>query len=151
MHLFGFSLRLSRTTTRRSLRGAGIISGIALGAIVALSCGREPTDPSRSDMTGFWKSYDVDLYVSNIEMELNQVKPGIVIGKWRAIGKVDNSCPPGAFCTDSSIIQGRTEVAQVVLHLFGAGDFVGEQTSKDQLKGIIRSREQNFHVTFSRF
>ena len=137
--------------TRRFLRRAGIITGIAMSAIVALSCGREPTDPSRSNMTGFWKSFDVDLYVRDIEMELTQTEPGIVIGKWRAVGKVDNSCPAGTFCTDSSIIQGRTEVAQVVLHLFGAGDFVGEQTEKDQLKGIIRSREQNFHVTFNRF
>lgn len=134
-----------------SLRRAGIISVIAISSIVALSCGREPTDPSRSDLTGFWKSFDVDLYVRDIEMELTQTEPGIVIGKWRAVGKVDNSCPVGKFCTDSSIIQGRTEVAQVVLHLFGAGDFVGEQTERDQLKGIIRSREQNFHVTFNRF
>ena len=119
-------------------------------AAVAITCAREPTDPSKSDLTGFWESFDRDLYITNIQMELTQTEPGIVIGKWRAIGKVDNSCPAGQFCRDSSIIQGRTEVAQIVLHLFGAGDFVGEQTSTNQLKGAIRSSEQNFHVTFTR-
>jgi len=124
---------------------------MAMFAIAAASCGREPTDPSRTSLTGFWKSFDVDLYIHNIEMEIHENQPGVVIGKWSAIGKVDNSCPVGKFCKDSSIIQGRNEVAQVVLHLFGAGDFVGERTSDTQLKGIIRSREQNFHVTFTRF
>jgi hypothetical protein len=118
--------------------------------VTLITCGREPTDPSKSNLTGFWESFDRDLYITNIQMELNQAGPGVVVGKWRAIGKVDNSCPPGKFCTDSSIIQGRTEVAQVVLHLFGAGDFVGEQTKENELKGAIRSMEQNFHVTFTR-
>lgn len=82
---------------------------MAITAIAVSSCGREPTDPSRSSLTGFWKSFDYDLYIHDIE------------------------------------------IAQIVLHLFGAGDFVGERTSTDELKGIIRSREQNFHVTFTRF
>jgi hypothetical protein len=115
-----------------------------------LSCGREPTDPSRSNLTGHWESTDRDLYITNISMDLHQDEPGIVFGRWRAIGKVDNSCPLGQICTDSSTIQGRAEVAQVVLHLFGAGDFVGEQTKTNELKGAIRSLEQNFHVTFTR-
>ena len=119
-------------------------------AIATASCGREPTDPSRTSLTGFWKSFDVDLYIHNIEMEIHENEPGVVIGKWSAIGKVDNSCPVGKFCKDSSIIQGRNEVAQIVIHLFGAGDFVGEHTSTDELKGVIRSFEQNFHVTFHR-
>jgi len=134
-----------------SLRRATTIAAMAMIAIAAASCGREPTDPSRTSLTGFWRSFDVDLYIHNIEMEIHENEPGVVIGKWSAIGKVDNSCPVGKFCKDSSIIQGRNEVAQVVLHLFGAGDFVGERTSDTQLKGIIRSREQNFHVTFTRF
>ena len=115
----------------------------------ALACGREPTDPSKSDLTGFWQSFDRDLYISNISMEIHQTEPKF-IGKWRAIGKVDSSCPVGQFCTDSSIIEGRSEVSQVIIHLFGAGDFVGEQTSTNQLKGAIRSLNQNFHVTFTR-
>jgi len=134
-----------------SLRRATTIAAMAMIAIATASCGREPTDPSRTSLTGFWRSFDVDLYIHNIEMEIHENEPGVVIGKWSAIGKVDNSCPVGKFCKDSSIIQGRNEVAQVVLHLFGAGDFVGERTSDTQLKGIIRSREQNFHVTFTRF
>lgn len=123
---------------------------MAMTAMAVMSCGREATDPSRTSLTGFWKSFDVDLYIHDIEMEIHENAPGIVTGKWSAIGKVDNSCPPGKFCKDSSIIQGRNEVGQVVLHLFGAGDFVGERTTETQLKGIIRSREQNFHVTFTR-
>lgn len=116
-----------------------------------LSCGREPTDPARSDLTGLWKSFDVDRYLRDMEMELHQVQPGIVVGKWRAIGKINGDCPPQAFCKDSSVIQGRNEVAQVIIHLNGAGDFVGEHTSTDEIKGVIRSFEQNFHVTFHRF
>ena len=130
---------------------AATIAAMATTALAAVSCGREPTDPSRTTLTGLWKSFDVDLYIHDIEMEIHENEPGVVIGKWSAIGKVDNSCPVGKFCKDSSIIQGRNEVAQVVLHLFGAGDFVGERTSDTQLKGIIRSQEQNFHVTFTRF
>lgn len=120
-------------------------------AVAAVSCGREPTDPSRTSLTGFWKSFDVDLYVHNIEMEIHENEPGLITGKWSAIGKADNSCPAGSFCKDSSIIQGRNDVAQVVLHLFGAGDFVGERTTTTQLKGVIRSHERNFPVTFTRF
>jgi hypothetical protein len=116
-----------------------------------LSCGREPTDPARSDLTGLWKSFDVDFHIHDIVMEVHQTEPGVVIGKWSAIGKVDGSCPAGTFCKDSSALQGRNEVAQVIIHLFGAGDFVGEHTSADELKGVIRSFEQNFHVTFHRF
>ena len=48
------------------------------------------------------------------------------------------------------MIKGRNEVAQVVLELLGAGNFVGELILKNQLKGIIRSEGQNFHVTFGR-
>ena len=53
-------------------------------------------------------------------------------------------------CRDSSVIIGRNEVAQVVLHLLGAGDFVGERPQENLLRGIIRSQQQNFHVTFTR-
>lgn len=132
-------------------RNSRLLRHLAFPLLVAASsCAREPTDPSRSDLTGFWQSVEQVRYISNMEMELTQTEPGIVIGKWRAFGKVDNSCPPGQFCRDSSIIQGRTEVAQVVLHAFGAGDFVGEQASTNVLKGAIRSFEQNYHVTFIR-
>ena len=86
-----------------------------------------------------------------MEMELHQVEPGVLVGKWRAIGKINGDCPATTFCKDSSTIQGRNEVAQVIIHLFGAGDFVGEHTSTDELKGVIRSFEQNYHVTFHRF
>jgi len=37
-----------------------------------------------------------------------------------------------------------------VLELLGAGTFVGELVNKKELKGIIRSESQNFHVTFVR-
>lgn len=114
------------------------------------ACAREPTDPSKSDLTGFWQSFGRDLYVSDVSMEIHQTEPGRFIGKWRAIGKVDNSCPVGKFCLDSSILEGRNEVSQVIVHLFGAGDFVGEQTSTNQLKGAIRSNNQNFHLIFTR-
>lgn len=121
---------------------------IALGA--ALACGSEPTDPSKSDLTGRWKSFDRDLYIANIELTLTQPSPGIVIGKWRADGRTDNVCTPGVLCADSSIVTGRNEVAQVVLDLLGAGTFVGELARADTLKGIIRSDGKNFHVTFGR-
>ena len=123
---------------------------LLLAVAVALSCGREPTDPSRSDLSGVWKSFDQDLYIRNIVMEITQTAPGVVIGKWRAQGRVDNACTPGIVCADSSIIRGRNEVAQVVLELLGAGTFVGELVNQQELKGIIRSENQNFHVTFAR-
>ena len=121
---------------------------IVLGA--ALACGSEPTDPSKSDLTGRWKSFDRDLYIANIELALTQPSPGIVIGKWRADGRTDNLCTPGVPCADSSIVTGRNEVAQVVLELLGAGTFVGELAKADTLKGIIRSQGKNFHVKFGR-
>ncbi len=114
------------------------------------SCGRQPTDPSKTDISGVWQSFDQDLYIRNIQMEITQTEPGVVIGKWRALGRTDNRCTPGIVCKDSSVIKGRNEVAQVVLELLGAGTFVGELTSASQLKGIIRSETQNFHVTFAR-
>ena len=123
---------------------------LMLAVAVALSCGREPTDPSRSDLSGAWKSFDQDLYIRNIVMEITQTAPGVVVGKWRAQGRVDNSCAAGIVCADSSIIRGRNEVAQVVLELLGAGTFVGELVNQKELKGIIRSENQNFHVTFAR-
>ena len=117
----------------------------ALGA-----CAAEPTDPSKSDLTGTWKSFDQDLYIRNIQLNLDQPSPGVVVGKWRADGRTDNACTPGVACADSSIVTGRNEIAQVVLELLGAGTFVGELAKADTLKGIIRSSGKNFHVTFGR-
>ena len=120
-----------------------------LAAIIA-ACAAEPTDPAKSDLTGVWQSFDQDLYIRNIRLTLQQPSPGIVSGKWRADGRTDNVCTPGIECADSSIVFGRNEVAQVVLELLGAGTFVGELATADTLRGIIRSQEKNFHVTFGR-
>ena len=117
--------------------------------IAGAGCGREPTDPSRTNIAGVWQSFDRDLYIRNIRMVLVETRPGLVAGRWAADGKVDNACPPVGPCRDSSNIIGRNEVSQVVLHLLGAGDFVGERPRKDLLRGIIRSQQQNFHVTFT--
>lgn len=127
------------------------VTGVLVAtAVTGIACGREPTDPARADLTGLWKSFDRDLYIYNIEMEITQARPGVIIGKWRALGRTDNACTVGIPCTDSSVITGRTEVAQVVIELLGAGTFVGELVSANQLKGIMRSETQNFHVTFAR-
>jgi hypothetical protein len=122
---------------------------ITTAAIVS-GCAPEPTDPSESDLSGVWQSFDQDLHIRNIRMTLQQPSPGIVTGKWRADGRTDNACVPGAACGDSSIVTGRNEVAQVVLQLLGAGTFVGELATADTLKGIMRSDGKNFHVTFGR-
>ena len=114
------------------------------------ACGREPTDPSSTDLTGEWRSFDRDLYITNIRLTLVQVAPGIITGKWTADGRTDNVCAPNRQCGDSSVVTGRNEVAQVVLDLLGAGTFVGELAKKDTLKGIIRSQGTNYHVTFGR-
>ena len=122
-----------------------------VAAVVATAgCGREPTDPSRTSLAGVWQSYDRDLYIYNIRLVMIEPVPGVVVGQWTADGRTDNQCTPGVPCRDSSIIQGRNEVAQVVLELLGAGVFVGERPKRDMLKGIIRSQGQNFHVTFTR-
>lgn len=122
-----------------------------LAAVTALSaCTAEPTDPSKSDLTGTWRSFDTDLYIRNIVLTLEQPAPGIIVGKWKADGRTDNACVAGKPCADSSIVTGRNEVAQVVLELLGAGTFVGELAKADTLKGIIRSQGANFHVTFGR-
>lgn len=134
------------------VRSTGIraFAVITAALLVAAGCGRDPTDPSRSDLTGAWKSFDRDLYITNIEMSLSQPSPGIVVGKWRAQGRTDNVCTPGIQCADSSIVYGRNEVAQVVLQLDGAGTFVGELAKADTLKGVMKSQGQNFHVAFGR-
>lgn len=124
----------------------------AAGALIAtaVACGREPTDPSRTDLSGVWRSSDRDLYITNIRMTLIQPSPGVVTGKWVADGRTDNFCTPGVPCGDSSVVSGRNEVSQVVLELLGAGTFVGELAKQDTLKGIIRSQGTNYHVTFAR-
>ncbi len=122
---------------------------VAATAFVA-ACGDEPTDPSGVDMTGTWRSFDRDQYITNIVLTLTQPAPGVVTGKWRADGRVDNACTPGVPCADSSIVIGRNEVSQVVLELLGAGTFVGELTEPDSLKGVIRSSGSNYHVKFGR-
>jgi hypothetical protein len=144
-----FPQLMTRRTQRLSWR-TGIAGALVVFAMAAVACGREPTDPARADLTGLWKSFDRDLYIYNIEMEVTQAQPGVIVGKWRALGRTDNVCTPGVVCKDSSVITGRTEVAQVVIELLGAGTFVGELVSANVLKGIIRSDTQNFHVTFTR-
>ena len=52
-----------------SSRRAAAIAAMAVTAMAALSCGREPTDPSRTSLTGFWKSFDVDLYIHDIGVQ----------------------------------------------------------------------------------
>ena len=118
--------------------------------VAGAGCGREPTDPSRTSIAGTWQSFDRDLYIRNIRMVLVETQAGVVAGQWTADGRVDNACTPGVPCRDSSIIRGRNDVSQVVLELRGAGTFVGERPKKDLLRGIIRSENQNFHVTFTR-
>ena len=130
-------------------RASNVIASIAALAI-AIACAAEPTDPADSDLTGAWQSFDQDLYIRNIRLDLQQPSPGIISGKWRAEGRTDNACTPGVGCGDSSLVTGRNEVAQVVLELLGAGTFVGELATADTLKGIIRSQGKNFHVTFGR-
>lgn len=119
-------------------------------SILIAACAAEPTDPSKSDLSGTWQSFDRDLYIRNIRLNLAQPSPGIIVGRWRADGRTDNVCTPGVPCADSSIVTGRNEVAQVVLELLGAGTFVGELARADTLRGIMRSQGQNFHVTFAR-
>jgi hypothetical protein len=123
---------------------------IAAVLIAGAGCGREPTDPSRTNIAGIWQSFDRDLYIRNIRMVIIESQPGVVAGQWTADGRTDNACTPGVPCRDSSIIRGRNDVSQVVLELLGAGTFVGERPEKDLLRGIIRSENQNFHVTFTR-
>lgn len=120
----------------------------AIGFIAA--CGDEPTDPSKVDMTGTWRSFDRDQFITNIVMTLTQPAPGVVAGKWRADGRADNACTPGVLCADSSIVVGRNEISQVVLELLGAGTFVGELAGPDSLRGVIRSNGSNYHVKFGR-
>ncbi len=139
----------SSSRARSANRIANFLFVAFIAAAIA-ACGREPTDPSSSDLSGQWRSFDQDLYIRNIRLVLVQPSPGIVTGKWTADGRTDNACTPGAACGDSSIVTGRNEVAQVVLELLGAGTFVGELATQDTLKGIIRSQGKNFHVKFGR-
>jgi hypothetical protein len=140
---------ISSSPNRRSNRLANFLFAGFL-AVAVIACGREPTDPSSTDLTGQWRSFDQDLYIRNIRMVLVQPAPGIITGKWTADGRTDNACTPGAACGDSSLVSGRNEVAQVVLDLLGAGTFVGELATKDTLKGVIRSAGTNYHVKFGR-
>lgn len=140
---------ISSSRIRRSGRLANFLFACFLSAAI-IACGREPTDPSSTDLTGEWRSFDQDLYIRNIRLVLVQPAPGIITGKWTADGRTDNACTPGRACGDSSIVSGRNEVAQVVLDLLGAGTFVGELATKDTLKGVIRSQGTNYHVKFGR-
>ena len=126
------------------------MSGAAALLVVAVACGSEPTDPSSTSISGQWKSFDRDLYITNIRLSLAEPSPGVVTGKWTADGRTDNLCTPGVPCRDSSVVSGRNEVSQVVLELLGAGTFVGELAARDTLRGIIRSQGVNYHVTFAR-
>ena len=145
----GYYYRVKLLNFSRPKEGL-ILAGAAALLVVAVACGREPTDPSSTDISGQWKSFDRDLYITNIRLTLTQPSPGVVTGKWVADGRTDNACTPGIPCRDSSVVSGRNEVAQVVLELLGAGTFVGELAQKDTLIGIIRSQNTNYHVTFSR-
>ncbi|HUQ47823.1 MAG TPA: hypothetical protein VM053_06200 [Gemmatimonadaceae bacterium] len=132
------------------LKESVIVMAAAALLVVAVACGREPTDPSSTSISGQWKSFDQDLYIRNIRLSLLEPSPGVVTGKWTADGRTDNFCAPAVPCRDSSVVSGRNEVSQVVLELLGAGTFVGELATQDTLRGIIRSSGTNYHVTFAR-
>lgn len=119
-------------------------------AIVVGSCGREPTDPSKTDISGWWQSLDRDVYVYNLQFQLTEKQPGFVSGQWKSIGHRNAGCIPFILCGDSDAIQGRNEVAQVVLQLNGLGVFVGDLVSETELKGVILSDKPNFHLTLTR-
>ena len=124
---------------------------VAIAAIAFVAaCGDEPTDPSKTDISGTWRSFDRDQFITNIVLTLTQPAPGVVAGKWRATGRTDNACTPGVPCADSSLVVGRNEVSQVVLELLGAGVFIGELNGPDSLRGVIKSGGANYHVKFGR-
>ena len=136
------------TTSR--IRERLILASAAVMLVVAVACGRDPTAPSSRSITGQWRSFDRDLYITNIRLSLLEPSPGVVTGKWTADGRTDNLCTAGVVCGDSSVVSGRNEVSQVVLELLGAGTFVGQWAAQDTLQGIIRSQGTNYHVTFAR-
>ena len=127
-----------------------ILASAAVLVVVAVACGGDLTAPSSRSITGQWRSFDRDLYITNIRLSLLEPSPGVVTGKWTADGRTDNVCPAAGPCGDSSVVSGRNEVGQVILELLGAGTFVGQWAAQDTLQGIIRSQGTNYHVTFAR-
>lgn len=123
----------------------------ALLFLLCLGCAPEPTTPADTDLGGVWTATAHLYSLSNFRLEILQEPQGIVSGKWFALQDGDGGgCPVGTLCDASGDIIGRNTVAQVEIHLVGAGRFEGALVEPNQLRGIYAVNESYDVIVFNR-
>lgn len=107
-----------------------------------MGCAPEPTTPATTDLAGVWTSNSRLSTLSNFQLNLIQEPQGIVSGGWSAKGE-GTGVPAGN-------VIGLNTVAQVELHLLGAGRFDGVFIEPQTLRGVISVTKASDTITFVR-
>jgi hypothetical protein len=126
-----------RRQTSRISRSIGITA--LAGALLALKCAPEVTEPANTDVTGTWFAPGPAAGLTNVTVKLTQRPDGVIVGTYTATGTRGlQFCPSRVPCPISgSIINGSNTVLQVFFELTDAGQFSGQLFDGNLLKGAM--------------
>ncbi|HEY8164186.1 MAG TPA: hypothetical protein VIF83_01410 [Gemmatimonadaceae bacterium] len=118
-----------------------------------IGCGPEPTEPAKTSLAGTWTSSANLFGLSNMRMTIVQEPQGIVSGGWTATGiGPAGRCPvDGVACAAFGDLIGRNLVSHIQIELVGAGEFEGNLSQPQTLRGVLIIQSGSYDtITFVR-
>ncbi len=116
-----------------------------------MACAPEPTTPATTNLGGAWTSTARIASLSGFKLSLIQEPRGIVSGGWTAKGETgEPGCVPIVPCIKTGNVIGRSTVAQLEMHFFGAGRFDGVFIEPQTLRGVLATSGGSDTITFVR-
>lgn len=113
----------------------------AFALCVCAACSKDPNAPdATTPVTGTWVSTDTVAVFTGFHLNIVQSDNGLLSGTWNGTTKVVNgSCSADLTCTPSNILFGSNLSLSVELQVLGAGTFVGQLKTKNELVGHFLS------------